>query len=301
MTASFSIKSKQRRMKMFNFRIKAGSIQLDVLGNTTNFNVSANSILSALHGLSTGDRILFTEDSSPVALSISDSGVTNASNLFTSTDHGLLTGDKILVTEDNTLPSGLTTATNYWVVKIDDDNFKLASSYANAVAETPVIVSISDDGSGANSYDAVPAPTNLTTATQYWVIKVDANNYKLATTYANAIAGTAVDLTDHGAGTNEYDLVEEQAGLDVNQLSGNVQATAVGTYKFNLPAGTFFDANAYEVHVMPHARDIVCNEDRSARTATSFTIKVDAIDETAALVDGMFAVLIVGSEIEDRY
>lgn len=182
-----------------------------------------------------------------IALSIAAAGVTNATELFTSTAHGLSTGDRILVTEDNTLPTGLSTATQYWVIKASDDTFQLA------------------------------------------------------TTHANALAGTNLSISDDGTGANSYDLVEEQAGLDLGQLSGNVQATAVGIYKFNLPAGTFFDANAYEVIALAHGRDIVLSEDRSARTATSFTIKVDALDETAALVDGFFAVMLSGSSIEDRY
>lgn len=44
-------------------------------------------------------------------------------------------------------------------------------------------------------------PAGLTTGTEYYIIKVDANIYKLATTLANAVAGTAVDLTDFGSGT----------------------------------------------------------------------------------------------------
>lgn len=184
-----------------------------------------------------------------IALSIDAAEVTNASNSFESTAHGLKTGDRILFGEDNT------------------------------------------------------APTGLTDATQYWIIKTDADNFQLASTYANAIAGTAQAISGDGTGANSYDLVEEIDGLDKNSFIGesNVQATAVGTYKFNIPAGTFYDADSYEIQLVPHARDIVLSEDRSARTASSFTILVDALDETAALVDGMFAVSVSGSAIEDRY
>lgn len=43
-------------------------------------------------------------------------------------------------------------------------------------------------------------PAGLT-ATNYWVIKVDANTIKLAaTSLANAVAGTAVDITGDGSG-----------------------------------------------------------------------------------------------------
>lgn len=51
-------------------------------------------------------------------------------------------------------------------------------------------------------------PTGLSSATDYFAIRVDADNVKLATSNANAIAGTAINLTGAGSGTNtlEYGL-----------------------------------------------------------------------------------------------
>lgn len=48
---------------------------------------------------------------------------------------------------------------------------------------------------------AADLPAGLS-ATDYWVIKVDADTIKLATSAANALAGTAVNITDSGAGTH---------------------------------------------------------------------------------------------------
>lgn len=44
-------------------------------------------------------------------------------------------------------------------------------------------------------------PAGLLADTDYWVIKVDADKVKLATGFVNAMAGTAIDLTDAGSGT----------------------------------------------------------------------------------------------------
>lgn len=44
--------------------------------------------------------------------------------------------------------------------------------------------------------------TGLTSATDYYVIKVSGTTVKLATTYANAVAGTAIDLTGAGVGAS---------------------------------------------------------------------------------------------------
>ncbi len=51
---------------------------------------------------------------------------------------------------------------------------------------------------------ALPAP--LVALTEYWIIRVDANTIKLATSQANAIAGTAVNLTTNGTGTNTLEI-----------------------------------------------------------------------------------------------
>jgi len=284
-----SIQSLQRKVIQLFGKIVVGSVEMDIA--EADIDVTANSLSESSHGLVTGDRILFTEDASPTALSIDAAEVTNATDNFESTAHGFITGTKILVTEDNTLPSGLSTATNYYVIKVDADNFQLASSYANAIAGTEV--AISDDGTGANSYDAVPAPGALTTANQYWVIKVDADSFKLAANYANAIAGTAIDITDQGAGSNEYDLVEEIDGLDKHQIS--IKATAVGTYALTLPSA--YALQDISVIANSVAVDKACTVSVSGQVVT---IKVNDIDETAALSDGYFHFLIVGSEVSDR-
>lgn len=50
-----------------------------------------------------------------------------------------------------------------------------------------------------NSGGAVPGGISL--LTDYYVVKVDADNFKIATSLANALAGTIVDLTTNGTGT----------------------------------------------------------------------------------------------------
>lgn len=49
-------------------------------------------------------------------------------------------------------------------------------------------------------------PGGLVELTNYWVIRVDANTLKLATSSTNANAGTAIDLTSAGSGTNVLEI-----------------------------------------------------------------------------------------------
>ena len=45
-------------------------------------------------------------------------------------------------------------------------------------------------------------PAGLALATDYYVIKLSADTFSLATTLANALAGTAIDITGNGTGTH---------------------------------------------------------------------------------------------------
>lgn len=70
---------------------------------------------------------------------------------LTATGHGLLTGDGPVRVSNagGALPGGLVAATDYWVIRVDDDVFKLATSFANAVAGTAV--ALSTDGTGTQT------------------------------------------------------------------------------------------------------------------------------------------------------
>lgn len=70
-------------------------------------------------------------------------------NTITIVGHGYATGLKAaLTTSDTDLPGGLS-ATDYWVINVDDDTIKLATSAANALAGTAV--NITDSGTGTHT------------------------------------------------------------------------------------------------------------------------------------------------------
>lgn len=61
----------------------------------------------------------------------------------------ILTGTRVRLTTTTTLPGGLATATDYYVIKMSDTTFELATSYANAIAGTQV--NITDAGTGTHT------------------------------------------------------------------------------------------------------------------------------------------------------
>lgn len=75
---------------------------------------------------------------------VPSASISTTTDIFTLAAHGLKTGDVTSVVTSNTLPTlstGIMTATTaYYVIKITDSTFQLATSYANAVAGTYVNV-----------------------------------------------------------------------------------------------------------------------------------------------------------------
>ena len=83
----------------------------------------------------------------------------------------------------------------------------------------------------------LPAP--LATATDYYLIKMTDGTFKLATSYANAIAGTAINITTTGTGTHTVSwlLPRYTNGAGVNAIIFNPAATAMGAATPNLSLG----------------------------------------------------------------
>jgi hypothetical protein len=71
----------------------------------------------------------------------------------------VLTGTRIQLTTTTTLPGGLALATNYYFIKLTDNTFKLATSYANAIAGTAI--NITTTGTGTHTLSRLlPRYTN---------------------------------------------------------------------------------------------------------------------------------------------
>jgi hypothetical protein len=80
----------------------------------------------------------------------------------------------------------------------------------------------------------LPAP--LAAATDYFLIRVSDTTYKLATTYANAIAGTQIDITTTGTGTHTLSwlLPRYTNGAGVQAIIFNSNATPLGAATPNM-------------------------------------------------------------------
>ena len=141
--------------------------------------------------------------------------------------HELVTGSRLVYsTGGGTAIGGLTNGASYFASRIDNNIIKLSSN-----KEGSAIINLTSLGTGNHTlttnqvnladnqisipahgfssgelvqYDSVGQTPlgGLSSGSPYYIILIDGDNIKLATTLANANAGTAVDLTTVGVGTH---------------------------------------------------------------------------------------------------
>ena len=98
-------------------------------------------------------------------------------------------------------------------LKYHQDVYNNVSAAFTADAGTNIIThaSLVDSANGLNGNDIRAVtftnsggalPAGLSAATTYWLIRVSNTTSKVATTWQNALAGTAIDITDAGTGTH---------------------------------------------------------------------------------------------------
>tara|TARA_R100000152_G_C6781785_1_gene217110 strand:- start:3694 stop:7419 length:3726 start_codon:yes stop_codon:yes gene_type:complete len=101
--------------------------------------VTPDSILGSIQSELSGLKSSYT---------IATSDVTTGSETITITNHGLETGAALVYgSEGGTALAGLTNSTTYYVIKVDDNTIKLATSSGNATAGTAIDLT----GTGNNS------------------------------------------------------------------------------------------------------------------------------------------------------
>jgi hypothetical protein len=91
----------------------------------------------------------------PDAVVVASADIDFETNTWESVAHGLSDGLKVRLTTSDTLPDPLLVATDYFVIVVDEDNFKLAASLADAQAGTAI--TLVDAGVG----DQTVTPTAL--------------------------------------------------------------------------------------------------------------------------------------------
>lgn len=90
----------------------------------------------------------------PSVKTFTDTNVNTSTSVVTVTGHGFTTGDKVRLTSTGTLPAGLATSTDYFVIVLTANTIQFASSLANALIGTFVV--ITDAGTAAATNTITP-------------------------------------------------------------------------------------------------------------------------------------------------
>ena len=87
-----------------------------------------------------------------VGLPVTFTAGSSAADTMTATAHGLLTGTAFyIVSTTGAVPGGITTGRFYYAVVVDVNTIKVADTYADAIAGTPIVIDLLTNGSGTHS------------------------------------------------------------------------------------------------------------------------------------------------------
>ena len=168
----------------------------------------------------------------------------------------ILTGTRVRLTTTTTLPGGLATATDYYVVKISDTTFKLSTSYANAIAGT--VINITDAGTGTHTVTwLLPRYTNGAGVQAIFfnpaATALGAGTPNLSLGYTNAVQATSratptVLPVGKTAASNSIILYSGASGAGKYNYSVPLQAGDTGIAEINtIQNSTSYVSGSYTV------------------------------------------------------
>lgn len=138
------------------------------------------------------------DDATPAPDVFPSSGINPVTNTLTLANHGLVTGLIVQFTTSDTLPSGLSAATDYYVIVVNSSTIKVADSLANALAG--VAVPLVDAGVGDQTATATGLSTVITLQRSN-----DGVNYRNADPPHSLTASeSSTDLWDLGVVTYKF-------------------------------------------------------------------------------------------------
>ena len=189
----------------------------------TSYKVSATNGTTTFTLQTTSSVAIVTTAGTPTGLTYTNSNVNISTETFTYVSHGFSSGDAVVYYNNGgTSVTGLTSGTTYYVISagLTANAFRVSASSGGSA------VDITGTGNVAQYFEArknglITAAahslvtgdsvvydntngtniTGLVDGTTYYVIRLSASTFKLATTSPNAVAGTAIDITGRGTGS----------------------------------------------------------------------------------------------------
>ena len=237
--------------------------------NTTSLN-GTQTITSTEHGLETGDAITYNA-AEKVTI---DTTQFNSTITITANDHGFSTADPIVYKSGSSIPiSGLVDGTTYFAIRVDANNFKLATTSGNASGGTALTIT---GGTGGSVSDTFSSPrAGLTDDQTYFAIKVDDHNFKIASTYSLATNASPSPLTigTGNIGGNSADTFDPGKNLYISA------GKTISASQFSFPVDSTNDSNALKFGMEPSKVETTITGSEittpSGSNSTHFHITID--------------------------
>lgn len=131
-----------------------------------------------------------------------DSDVNILTDVITKTSHGLTTGLQVLLSTaaGNLPPTGLISGTTYFAIKLNENQYALATTQNNAIAGTKIDITDITPGSVASMY---PTPLSLGAGNGfYWSFSNDGVNFTTST----AVNTNISSVTYSASGSSVWDF-----------------------------------------------------------------------------------------------
>lgn len=171
---------------LFNFENKTSSFTVDV--NTERLSRMSIQVVYSTPTL--------------VDVNFGNAAISTIDDTIQSTAHGLATAEAVLLASaPATAPSPLATGTTYYVIKVTDNLVKLATTYAQAVSNTPIDILTAPAG----AWTLKVVPLSLGTAGYTWQASNDQTNWVSVESSGNSVGASSQTLTAMGVGTRLYD------------------------------------------------------------------------------------------------
>jgi len=165
----------------------------------------------------------------------------------------LLTGTRVRVSTTTTLPAPLATATDYYLIRIDNDTCELATSYANAIAGTQIDITTTGTGTHTMVW-LLPRYTNGAGVQAIYF----ANN---ATPLGSATPNLSLGYTNSAQATGRATPTVLPVGKSAAANSHIIYtgATGTGKYNFNMPLQGG-DAGIAEINTIQNSNSYISGE-----------------------------------------
>lgn len=215
---------------------------VDVIGFYRVTSVNTTTAQSTTNTLGFGDT--FTADASTDIITM-----TSTANI----PSNILVGTRVRLTTTTTLPAGLALATDYYIIKVTDSTFKLATSYANAIAGTAI--NITDAGTGTHTMSRLlPRYTN---GAGVQAIFFNSNATALGAATPNLSLGYTNSAQTTSRATPTVLPIGKTAAS--NSLILYTGATGAGKYNYTVPLQSG-DAGIAEINTIQNATSYVSGE-----------------------------------------